>query len=106
MVKTVDLESRRSRPENAPEASFPKCNPRFNFEGDISWRTEEMHVVGHDHIGADHPAIGFPPRCQEGLVDSGICEILSSLPRTHSDKNDRRLTKKNEDAFCRMATLL
>ena len=56
-------------------------------------------MIRHNHVGADHPAIGLVPRAQERLMHNWVGEVLFALPRTDGCKNDRRLIQKDEDAF-------
>jgi len=58
-----------------------------------------MDVIGHDHVRADHPAIGLVPCFQQTLMHDGIRETPFSLARTNCDENNRCLAKEDKDAF-------
>jgi hypothetical protein len=103
MMKTIRLKERSCRTQDPSKLPFPKRDPRFDRNGLIDWRTEEMDVIGHDHVRADHPAIGLIPCLQQCVMNHGIRQIPLARPRTDCRKNDRRLTAKDEDAFGRMA---
>src|SRR2546423_15152015 len=99
MVKAVTLKPRSSRTKRPAEFTFRKCDPRLDLESHVCWRTEEMNVIGHHHVGANHAPIGFVPCFQQSLMHEGIRKILFSLPGTDCDENNRRLAKKHKNAF-------
>src|SRR4051794_38813093 len=105
-MKAVCLKPRRTRTKRSPEFAFPECDPRLDLESYVCWRTEKVDVIRHDYVGADHPAVSFGPGAQEGVANSGICQVPSPLPRTDGHKNDSCLVEKDEDAFGRVSALL
>src|SRR2546423_13092299 len=105
MMKAVDLEPRRVLAEGASEFALPKCDPWFDLQHHVCWRTEEMNVIGHDHVRTDHPAIGLAPDFQQSLMHDEIRKVLFALSRTDGDENNRGLAKKDEDTFGWMTAL-
>src|SRR5207237_9714510 len=98
-------EPRGATAKRGSEFALPKRDPRLDLERHVCWRTEEMNVIGHDHVPTDEPAIGLAPHFHQRLMDDGICQVLFALLRTDGEENNCGLPKKDEDALSRVAAL-
>jgi hypothetical protein len=99
VVKAVYLKSRGLFTKISLELPFPESDPLLDLHCFVQRRTKEMHVIGHDHVGADHPSVSRLPHVQQRIVNSSIRKILLAMQRTDCHENDRCLTAKNENAL-------
>jgi len=65
----------------------------------VCGRTEEMDVVRHDHIRANHPSICLALRFSQALMNRWIGRSSFPSPRTDRDKDDGCSIKKYEHSF-------
>src|SRR4051812_35395660 len=106
MMKRIGLKPRSPSAERALELALPKCDPLLDLDRFIERRTKQMNVIGHDHVGANHPAVGLAPHVHQCLMDDDICQALFPMAGTDRHEDYGCLTAKNENALGGMATLL
>jgi hypothetical protein len=105
MMKTARLKPRRGAPKLAPKFTFPKCDPGIDHTMFGCRRTEEMDVVRHDHVRANHPSICLAPRLSQAFMNRRISQSSFPSPRTDRGKDDGCSVKKYEHSLRWMAAL-
>ena len=56
------------------EVALPKSNPMVEVHVGKVWGAEQMHVIGHQQIMADHPRVCLLPSGKQGLMGIGLGE--------------------------------
>ncbi len=83
----------------AAEFPFPKCEPLFNREPQITGRTEQVKVIGHKQIVTDQPGVCSAPDFFEGYLHGAPADPRHAVFRAYSQEYDRWFREGDFYAF-------
>jgi len=82
----------------ATELAFPIGRPFLDRESQVSWRAEEMNVVGHDQVVSGQLGVSGAPIGFEGRLNSLVCHPRNAVFGADREEDDCGLVQGNKDS--------